>query len=286
MLTPSAIVTTIISALAHPYGLQAVQLSAWGAAAFTKPTSSLRYAAIAVMFAAACYFHLTVHDRLENKLLKTMPAGATVFSTLNAIAKILIDKWNYEAGGPEAYRARNNINGSVNSKKTDHSLPKEPGRSKLWFAYDMLFSPRNVGKPWQVKNVPRFLSNDPSYIPSRGAFLLRTFALVVLCFLIHDISAAQPQPDARLIAASKQPFYTRFRDVTSEELVFRIASTIVFWVNGAAYVGVFTYTFAFVAVAIGHGKPADWPANFDWPTTAYLVRQFWGLAVHTCALIK
>jgi len=140
----------------------------------------------------------------------------------------------------------------------------------------MIFSPRSVGRPWQVKNVPRFYSNDPSYVPSRGAFLLRTSALAVLCFLIHDISAAQPPPDVRLVAASKEAFFSRFSDISSEDLVFRIASTIGFWVNAAAYLNLFPYAWALVSVASGLGKPADWPSSFDSPTTAYSVRQFWG----------
>lgn len=277
MMSPSsAVFTIILSALTHPYGLLAVQLSAFGAAAFTKPTSSLRYAAIVIMFAAAYYFHLTVHDRMENRMTKALPAGITMGSILNAIEKLFIGKWSYNIGGPEASRSRNNINGIATSKKTDHPLPKEPARSRFWFAYDMLFSPRSVGKPWQVKNVPHFSSNDPSYVPSRAAFLLRTTALAVLCLLVHDVSAAQPPPDARLIATSKDAFFSRLSDITSEELVFRIASTIGFWVNAVAYLCLFPYAFALLSVASGLGKPADWPSNFDWPTTAYSVRQFWG----------
>lgn len=276
MSTPSAIAITLLSALTHPYGLVAVQVSAFGAAAFTKPTSSLRYAALVVMVAAAYYFHLTVHDRMENRLLKTLPAGITMGSTLMAIEKLLIGKWSYEVGGPEAYRSRDNINSSVNSKKTDHPLPKEPAKSKLWFAYDMIFSPRSVGTPWQVKNVPPFSSSEPLYVPSRGAFLLRTFVLAMLCFLIHDISVAQPPPDARLVAASKDAFLSRLSDITSEELVFRVASTIGFWVNTAAYLNLYSYASALLSVASGLGKPADWPSSFDSPTTAYSVRQFWG----------
>jgi len=130
MFTPSAIVITVLSALTHPYGLLAVQLSAFGAAAFTKPTSSLRYAAIVVMVAAAYYFHLTVHDRMDNKMTKTLPAGITMGCTLSAIEKLLIGKWSYEIGGPEADRKKNNINGSVNSKKWTTLRPKSrPGRN-------------------------------------------------------------------------------------------------------------------------------------------------------------
>lgn len=276
MFNPSAAVVTLLSALTHPYGLLAVQIFVLGTAAFTKPTSSLRYAAILVMIAAACSFKLTVHDRMENRILKALPAGTTMGGILMAIERLLIGKWSYEVGGPEMFRSRNNLNGSAMSKKTEHPLPNQPARSRLWFAYDMIFSPRGVGKPWQVKNVPRFSSNDTSYVPNRGAFLLRTFTLAMICFLIHDISAAQPPPDARLVIASKYAFFSRLGDVTSEELVFRVASTIGFWVNAAAYLNLFPYACALVSLASGLGKPADWPSNFDSPTTAYSIRQFWG----------
>lgn len=187
MFSSSAAVVTLLSTLTHPYGLLAVQVFVLGIAVFTKPASSLRYAGILVMIAAACYFHLTVHDRMENRILKALPAGTTMGSMLMAIQKLLIGKWSYEVGGPEMFRSRNNLNGSATSKKTDHPLPNQPARSRLWFTYDMIFSPRGVGKPWLVKNVPRFSSNDTSYVPNRGAFSLRTFTLAMICFLIHDI---------------------------------------------------------------------------------------------------
>lgn len=276
----------IIEALTHPNGLQAIQMLLFGAAAFTKPTSSLRYAAIVGMALIAYDFHLTVHYRVENRMMKAIPAGTTVGTILGAVERLLVNRWYYEAGGPEAYQKRRQINGRAVSKKTDEAVPKQPAKSRLRFTYDMLCSPRSVGKPWQVKNVPRFSSSDPSYVPSRRAFLLHVFALSVLCFLIFDILSSQPPPNARLVAATQQPFFGRISDVTLEELIFRVASSLGYWISAAAYLSLLTYICAFFAVASGLDKPVDWPSNFDSPTTAYSVRQFWGQSSLTYMMVK
>ena len=266
------------AAVTHPWGLLAVQIFVYGAASFTKPTSFVRNVAIVVMVTVACYFHFIVHERMENRLWKTFPSGIAVGAVLTAFERLLLRRWNYEAGGPEEYLNKGKTTGSVGAKKTIHPPLNTPAKSRFWFALDTVFSVRGVSKPWQVKNVPRFSSTDPSYVPSRRAFLLRKLALILLCFMIYDLLAAQPPPEERLVAASKQPFFRRFHDMTSEELGFRIACTLGFWISTAALLNLFTETFAFVVVFLGISKPAAWLPSFDSPTEAYSIRQFWGLA--------
>ena len=267
----------LLAAVTHPWGLLAAQFFLYGAASFTKPTSSVRHVAFVVMVIVACYLNLIVHERMENRVWKTFLSGAAVTAVLTAFERLFLRRWNYEAGGPEEYPMKSETNGSVGAKKTIHPPLNTPAKSRFWFVLDTVFSVRGVGKPWQVKNVPRFSSTDPSYIPSRRAFLLRKLALISLCFMIYDLLAAQPPPEERLVAASKQAFFRRFHDMTSEELGFRIACTLGFGIGSAALLNLLTETFAFIVVALGISKPAAWLPSFNSPIEAYSLRQFWGL---------
>lgn len=266
---------SLVSAIPFPWVLLAAQLSVLGAAAFTKSSSSIRYVAVAFMTAIACYFHLTVHEHMNNRLWKTFPAGIVIGAVLTAIERLLISKWNYEAGGAEEYRKKVTLNGSTTTR-AKFPAPYEPASSRLWFTLDTAFSPHGVGHPWQVKNVPHFSSKDPSYVPTRQSFLVRRLALIALCCIIYDVSAAQPPPEERLVSATKQSFFSRIGDITREELIFRIVCTVGFWIGSAAVLNLFTNTYAFLVVSLGISEPAAWPPSFDSPTEAYSVRQFWG----------
>ena len=274
----SALPVQLSAVVTHPWGLIAIQNFLLAAASFSKPTSSVRHVAIVIMVLVGCYFHLIIHDRTENRFWRSVQSATTVHTVLIAFERLLLRRWSYEAGGPEEYLKKSETNGSVEAKKTIHPPLNTPARSRFWFALDAAFSFRGIGKPWQVKNVPRFSSTDPSYIPSRRAFLLRKLASISVSIMICDLLTAQPPPAERLVAASKQPFFRRVHDITSEELGFRIACVLGFWIGNAGFLILFSETFGFVAVASGISKPAAWLPCLDSPTEAYSVRQFWGLA--------
>ncbi|KAL8823682.1 MAG: hypothetical protein Q9191_005640 [Dirinaria sp. TL-2023a] len=266
--------------MTQPWGLLAIQIGIFGAAAFTKPTSSVRYVAIAVMAAIAYYFHSIVHKRMDNRLWKAFLSGLVVSLVLNAVERLLISRWSYEASGPEEYRERNEVNVSAMTKNSPSQSLQRQAESRFWFVLDMVLSLRGVGKPWQVKNIPHFSSTHPSWVPSRTCFLFREVVVILFCYVIQDFATAQPPPEARLVAASKEPFLGRLGEISAEESVFRIACTIGYWIGGAVVLNLAYHTSAFVAVASGISKPAAWPSSFGWLTEAYSIRQFWGAFWH------
>ena len=313
--------------LTHPLCLFAFQLGIFGATAFTKPDSAVRYAAITAMASITGYIHLTIDERMDNRFWKPPVEGGAVYFLLNAVERLLVSRWSYEAGGPEKYRKRIETNGSAAPKMeingsvapkmkingsvapkietnggVDHRIETNGGvahriktngsvahknskqstssqshKSRFRFFMELIFSLRGVAKPWQVKNIPRFSSTDPAYIPSRGYFLLRCLALVLPLFLFIDFCTAQSIPEAHLIAANKQPFLRRLSETSYGEVIFRMSLSIGFWLSGAAFWNMVYYTVAFVLVTLNVSKPSAWPSAFDWPTKAYSVRKFWGL---------
>ena len=277
IIVPSLSVINPSAKMMHPACLLLVELGIFGAAGFTKPNSTIRYSAISAMASIAGYIHLMIHDRMDNRLWKSPVEGAAVYFLLNAVERLLISRWSYEVGGPEQYRKKTESNGNVGHKNTIQSNSSQSLESRFWFILEMVFSLRGVGKPWQVKNVPPFSSRDSTYIPSRRHFLLRCPVLVLPLFIFMDFCATQPLPEADLIAANKQPLFSRLDEISSGEMSFRITASLGFWLTGAAFWIMIYYTVAFVLVGLNVSKPSAWPSAFDWPTKAYSVRQFWGL---------
>ena len=273
----AAIVSALWRALTHPWTLLFLQLSIFGAtAATTKPTSSARYGTIIIMVALAHYFFQTVHERVDNRSRKTLVSGFIILAILCAIERLLLGKWNFEADGPEEHRRLEAPGEARSSKEATNTTGTKTTKSKLWFAIDTVCNPRGIGKPWQIKNVPPFSSSDPSYVPSRKAFLLRKLVSIVICFIIYDAGFAQSKPQGPLIALDKQPFFSRYDEISRKEFHFRINCAIGFWVGHGAYLNLFVNIFSFVVVALGISEPAAWRPLFGSPMEAYSIRQFWG----------
>lgn len=241
---------------------------------FTKPTPPLRYLAVFASIALAVPFFMTIHDRIENRVIKTFASGTVISTIMNQTDKLLIKRWNFDARGPEAGRNKQS-NGSKSAKHMKRERSKSVS-ARFWFTAQALFSPRGVGRPSQVKNVPAFSLKDPNYVPARARFLLRTFILSVFLFIVQDIAYAQPPPPKHLTAADKQPLFGNMKSYSLEDFIFRFASTVGFWISTAATLNLIHIASAFMMVAVGVSKPGDWPPQFTSPDEAYSVRSFWG----------
>ena len=138
---------------------------------------------------------------------------------------------------------------------------------------------RHIGTINQVKNVPSFSDKDPAYIPSRRRFLLRTFVHTCLCGLFLDLTdtyAPSSEDAARNFSPDKIHLLSGSKNVTFEDLVFRFASTLGFWLT-IYCVAIVTYNpFAFVAVASGFSTVDTWRPLFNSPLKAQSIRLFWG----------
>lgn len=232
---------------------------------FTKPTSPLRYLAVFASIALAVPF-MTISDRIENRVIKTFVSGTVISTIMNQTDKLLIKRWNFDARGPEAYHNKQS-NGSKSAKHMKRERSKSVS-ARFWFTAQALFSPRDVGRPPQVKNVPAFSSKDPNYVPTRARFLLRTFILSVFLFIVQDIACAQPRPPKHLTAADKQPLFGNMKSYSLEDFIFRFASTVGFWISTAATLNLIHIAWAFMMVAVGVSKPGDWPPQFNSPDEA------------------
>lgn len=266
-----------MSIFTHPATFLTLELSVPGLAFFTRPDSPLRYAAAVLAVVLGIASCIGIHDRIENRSTKASVTASAVGNALTLIDRLLIAQYNYDAQGPEAYRHRHSSNGGpVKSKDDVKAYRSKPATSSFWFPLDPIFNTRGIRKPWQVKNVPTFSSKDPTYVPSRGRFLLRTLAFGALWLALHDFGVWQPFPMDHIITADKQGFFGRIREVTSEELLLRFVAVMFFWTRAMASLSLAVTYITFAAVALGIHEPRDWPPTFGSLNEAYSVRQFWG----------
>ena len=268
-----------ITLLTQPVNLLVLEVLVSMPAYFTRPTSPLRYAVIILASALALSACWIIHDRMDNLGAKAGIATTAIGTALTLIDRLLIARYSFEAGGPEARRHEHSNRGyQKDSKKIVKPNRQKPITSPFFFPLELIYNPRGIRKPWQVKKVPAFSTKDRAYVPSRGRFLLRTLAMALFWCVIRDVSAPQPDflaPDD-FIAPGKERFFSRISEVTSEELLLRFAIVIFYWIETLAQLSLASHILSFVTVALGVHQPVDWPPMFDSLGEAYSVRQFWG----------
>ena len=210
---------------------------------------------------ACCFaFDNSSDEPIENR--KSRAAIGTVFTGcfFASFEKLLCSKWNVDARGPEAYR----------------QIQRRPSKSVSRYALDLLANPRGIGQPWQVKNVPHFSSLDPKYVPSRAKFLATRFASFVCCVLVLDLSAYAIAPSRELYSEETIPVFSYVGSLSTNLTLFRLGSTIVFWLQLALSMITAVDGAALVAVASGLSNPQDWPPLVRSPRELYTIRKFWG----------
>ncbi|KAE8161942.1 membrane bound O-acyl transferase family-domain-containing protein [Aspergillus tamarii] len=135
---------------------------------------------------------------------------------------------------------------------------------------------RCIGTSEQVRNI------SASRDQGRDVFLRRTAGLVLLSYLSLDIlgSVADPELGSRFLVASKVPFLRRLPEITVEEVVIRIFSTIAAGIGLLCIQGGFYHLFAFASVLSKSSDARDWPPFYGSLWDAYNLRQLWSRVWH------
>ncbi|POS76288.1 hypothetical protein DHEL01_v205307 [Diaporthe helianthi] len=143
-------------------------------------------------------------------------------------------------------------------------------------AVGILFNSRRVGTPWQVRNTP---STAGLQTQSRTAFLFSRLAVTIPAYLFVDIMTSLPPPDPAFLRPDKAALF-RFDSLSVEDIVFRLATTISYWVTTGIVLMVMNNTGAIIGVLSGFCRPVDCPPPFGSFLEAYTVRRFWGISWH------
>ncbi|KAL7897156.1 hypothetical protein HDV63DRAFT_87311 [Trichoderma sp. SZMC 28014] len=224
------------------------------------PHSLYRAAAIALLAAVTYSFQLSLLEYFPNRAFISLALGATWTTFLNAFEILIVSNVDPQDSGLQ-------LGG--------------PGKP-IWQAFraaTLPFNWRRIGTKWQIK-VPA--SKEDGSVSGRVRFLLKRLGVFMACYLFIDLCAAGPPPDPNMITREKQTisYLVASNGATSEDVGFRVITTIVFLINAAlGVIGVYNL-FAIVAVLCGD-QPQSWPSIWQgWPSQAYSVRRFWGNYYH------
>ncbi|KAL6700283.1 hypothetical protein J3F84DRAFT_357669 [Trichoderma pleuroticola] len=224
---------------------------------YLPPRSLYRAAAIPLLAAVTYSFQLSLLEYFPNRAFISLALGATWTTFLNAFEILIVSNVSPQDPGLQLANPGNQI-------------------YQAFRAATLPFNWRRVGTKWQIK-VPASTEDDS--ISGRVRFLLKRLGVLTVCYLVMDLCAAGPPPDPNMIAREKQTISYLLAS-TSEDVGFRVITTIVFLINAAlGVIGVHSLA-AIVAVLCGD-QPQNWPHIWQgWPSQAYSVRRFWSNYYH------
>ena len=207
-------------------------------------------------------------------------AGEVQCGLLDHIEKLLLSRWSFEIRGPstEVEKRRELGEGKKIEAFIQKSSTGDETRDRLRFGTWAAISSRYIGSPYQARNVPPYSTSDPSYIPSRRVFLLQRGATFLFSYVLTDllVLVSQSYRNHYVFADSYVPFYARLDEVTAEEVLIRVGTTIGFWFGAYTSIQAYHSATALIAVASGLMTPADWRPTFGSLSNAYTLRGFWG----------
>ena len=283
----------------HPIAAYVVQnLLTITIIAFTPPYHPLR---IAVVPVTLVYIYLTLPTylaKLHYRVLASIVSGTTFSNVLTYIDRVVLAQWSFDDGGPppatkdltaKQIASRDEITSATGNELTSHSDTEPPAASsptvgswrRLRYGYFINSAARLVGTPFQVKSVPAYRTSQPLHIPSRSEFLLRKFFIFCFCYLVLDLATSSADTAANPVTyhPAKIPLFSRWNDVTNEEVVRKTIGGVAYWVASYCTMQCYMGAWAFLSVACGD-EPKYWRPNFGSLSDVYILRRFLGTSGH------
>lgn len=179
----------------------------------------------------------------------------------------------------------------IAEKMDDQTKPKfaekPPVEHSLWerlkWSTGMLWNFRRVGTQHQISNINPFSADNPSYVPSRKKFLLRTTSMLVLSKYMLDLADYILAPSDQFLYLLTRPylrFFPRLMEVSLFETMFRSVQVCGFWLRCGMGQYICYVFFALICVGLGIQDPEQWPPYFGFASETWSVRQFWGYVDH------
>ena len=252
---------------------------------FTAPNSSLRPALFPI-FLAWNYSLIPNYTSYVSRIpWIAFVAGGSFTAVWGYVEKLLLSQWSFEDLGPSAeirgrQISKNEPAPNGKSQEAAHYLSgkKDGIWERLRFGTWTAFSTRYAGSPYQARNVPPYSTSDPSYVPTRRAFLVKKALTFVLCYLVTDILTQGGQPDQNPIIYAPRyvSFFSRLSEVSAQEVVTRVVTSVFIWVGGYLVVHIYYSGMAILTVGSGLDRPELWRPIFGPFSEAYTLRGFWG----------
>lgn len=128
-----------------------------------------------------------------------------------------------------------------------------------------------------TKNLPAFSAKQPDWVPSRPAFLRRTFIKLVACYIVLDIVGLGADAEVNVKSFSPQQtlFFRRLSEISEEEIATRVLTTLGTGITIYCFQDGLQSLFALTAVSMGISDVESWRPRFGSLRDAYTIRRFW-----------
>jgi hypothetical protein len=182
----------------------------------------------------------------------------------------ILSRWTFEHASPAT--------GLV--KPITHAPPRLHGSDtipkRLSFGLKVASSFRFVGTPYEVQNVPQISTTN------RKTYLLRTYLVIVISYAVLDFinSSNDLEIAAKYLTLEKIRILNRLSEVTAEEVVIRLCTTLAAAIGLNCVQGGIYYIISVLAVSSRVSSPAEWPPFYGSPREAYTLRRFWKYATY------
>ncbi len=249
--------------------------------AFSSPTSSLRFLLFPILVICNIYLLPRCVSYIPRSPWIGFVSGDALSGLLDYIEKLLLSRWSFGHYGPSAHdrpkKPMENDKGRGALSGRQHNSDGSTWE-RMKFGVWVATSTRYIASPYQARYVPSYSTTNPSFVPTRTAFLLRKALIFIICYLVLDVLTQGNQPDQNAInyAVNRVPFFSRLDEVTMEEAITRIITTVFYWVGSYVVIQGYYTGLAFISVLSGLDRPELWRPNFGSLSEVYTIRGFWG----------
>ena len=224
---------------------------------------------------AFCCYRATSIKFMPGRYNAAFYDGRHVVLFLTAVDKLLLRGLYLDRCGRERSGVLDREEGVKGDASWDEDFRNGEGgstwRALKWAAL-VFFSERDIGTTRQAKHIPDFSGRR---VPARARFLLYRGCKIVGAVAFLGFLNTQPRLSVDVFAARKSKFLLDGRDLTMDNVIVRILSTIVWWIVMRIVLGLLYNVASFIGVGTRLTAPRDWPPYFGSLIKAYTLRNFW-----------
>ncbi|KAJ6788703.1 hypothetical protein PWT90_02425 [Aphanocladium album] len=185
------------------------------------------------------------------------------------------------AKDPNSAAAASAASAAAATNRTANGKTRERGPvvvtvgQQIWQALSLSCNARRIGTEWEVKNIYRRKGSPLS----RLQFFAHVIPRIAFCYTLVDFLMLAPAPEPRMISVAKQTA-THLWTLSGEDVGFRTAGTVVFWIIAYCMIYAMIHVPAVLAVGLGASTPDFWPHLFGPLSELWTIRGFWGTFWH------
>jgi len=261
--------------LLHPFLLfLTAQTTLTVTAAYTGRDSRFRYAGFVFLLLCAYYMPslLASYSAATGWAGRVIATGVAT-NAMGYLDRLILRKWDFADYELMKQKPETTRTASESAEVLYRSLPA----TRMEFGSEVAGDARGIGRSWQVKNVPRFSKLQPSFVPSKTAFLMVNSITLLACFYLHNNTQSWLcQLHASTWASAHSSMVTSLASADVDALGARMLISAGYWVQLICFIQFFYSLAGILATLPDESQIRLFPPLFGSFHDAYSLRNFWG----------